>query len=262
MIGLLGIPYDEDSSFLRGAAEAPPLIRQALFSPASNLSSESGIDIGSAPVRDEGDLETLPGEAMRSRITESIGELLDRGLRPFALGGDHSITYPILRAFRDRSRQLTIVHIDAHGDIYDEFEGNRFSHACPFARIMEEQLAGRLIQIGVRTLNRHQRDQIARFGVETIEMKDWRDDISIGISTPVYLSFDIDGLDPAFAPGVSHPEPGGFSTRQAIDLIRRIEAPIVGADIVEFNPRRDVNGMTAVLCAKLVKEIAAKMLVD
>lgn len=259
-VGLIGIPYDEDSSFQRGAAEAPPLIREAFFSDASNLWSETGFDFGSKPFHDEGDLETLPGEAMRDRITSSIGSLLDRGMRPLSLGGDHSITYPILKAFGPRFSDLTIIHIDAHGDLYDQFAGNRYSHACPFARIMEEQLAARLIQIGIRSLTGHQRDQIARFGVETIEMKDWRDDFIPDNGMPVYLSFDIDGLDPAFAPGVSHPEPGGLSTRQAISLIHRIEAPIVGADIVEFNPRRDVAGLTANLCAKLLKEIAAKMM--
>lgn len=256
---LIGIPYDEDSSFLRGAAEAPPLIRQALFSEASNLCSESGTDFSLTPLPDAGDLETLPGDSMRELITSRIAGMLDEGLNPLSLGGDHSITYPILRAFAGRYPELTILHIDAHGDIYDEFEGNRFSHACPFARIMEEGLASRLIQIGIRTLNGHQRDQISRFGVETIEMKDWRDGHIPEVNTPVYLSFDIDGLDPAFAPGVSHPEPGGLTTRQAIDLIHAIRMPVVGADIVEFNPRRDINGLTAALCARLLKEIAAKM---
>ena len=90
-------------------------------------------------------------------------------------------------------------------------------------------------------------------------MKDWRDDWPIDFDTPIYISFDIDGLDPAFAPGVSHREPGGLSTRQAINVIHSITAPVVGADIVEFNPRMDANGVTAMVCAKLVKEIAARM---
>lgn len=90
-------------------------------------------------------------------------------------------------------------------------------------------------------------------------MKDWRDDRELGFDSPLYVTFDMDALDPAYAPGVSHREPGGLSTRQAIDLIHRIRAPIVGADVVEYNPSRDVSGLTATVCGRLVKEIAAQM---
>jgi arginase family enzyme len=125
---------------------------------------------------------------------------------------------------------------------------------------MEEGLVERLVQVGIRTANGHQRAQVERFGVEMIEMRDWRDDWSINFDTPVYISFDLDGLDPAFAPGVSHREPGGLSTRQALNVIHRVSAPVVGADLVEFNPRMDVGGVTAMVCAKLLKEMAAKIL--
>jgi arginase family enzyme len=91
-------------------------------------------------------------------------------------------------------------------------------------------------------------------------MKDFRDGLSLAFDTPVYVSFDLDGLDPAFAPGVAHREPGGLSTRQALDVIARVRAPVVGADVVEFNPRMDPTGMTAMVCAKLVKELAGRML--
>ena len=125
---------------------------------------------------------------------------------------------------------------------------------------MEEGLADRLVQVGIRTATGHQREQIERFGVEAVEMKDFSDDLTIEFDTPVYISFDIDGLDPAFAPGVSHREPGGLSTRQALNVIQRLKADVVGADLVEFNPRMDSTGVTAMVCAKLLKEIAAKML--
>jgi arginase family enzyme len=152
------------------------------------------------------------------------------------------------------------LHFDAHPDLYDEFLGNRHSHASPFARIMEEGLAKRLVQVGIRTVNGHQREQAERFGVEFVEMRNWRDDLTLDFDSPVYISFDLDALDPAFAPGVSHREPGGLSTRQAIGVIQRLRAKVVGADIVEFNPRMDPAQITAVVCAKLLKEIAAKML--
>jgi agmatinase len=256
---LIGIPWDENSSFIRGPAEAPPIIRAAFASESANLWSESGIDFGAEPMHDAGDIEQASGLTMIDRITESIAALLDQNFLPISLGGDHAITYPVVKAFAKKFPRLSILHFDAHPDIYDEFQGNRYSHACPFARIMEEGLVERLVQIGIRTTTGHQREQIERFGVEVVEMRDWRDDWPIDFDTPVYISFDIDGLDPAFAPGVSHREPGGLSTRQAINVIHSITAPVVGADVVEFNPRMDVNGVTAMVCAKLLKEIAAKM---
>jgi len=260
-IALVGIPWDENSSFLPGPSEAPPLIRAALFSEASELRSESGIDFPPEILLDAGDVPVLTGREMREEIERFIGALLEQDLRPLTLGGDHAVTYPILKAFSRKNRDLTILQFDAHSDLYDIFEGNRYSHACPFARIMEEGLAKRLVQVGVRTLNRHQREQAERFGVEIIEMKDWRDGRLLAFEAPLYISFDLDALDPAFAPGVSHHEPGGFTTRQVIDALLALEADVVGADIVEFNPRRDVGHLTENLSAKLAKEIAARMLV-
>jgi arginase len=116
------------------------------------------------------------------------------------------------------------------------------------------------VQVGIRTINAHQKEQIARFGAEVVEMRSFREGLDFAFETPVYVSFDLDGLDPAHAPGVAHREPGGLSTRQALDVIHRIGAPIVGADVVEFNPAMDATGVTATLCAKLVKEIAGQML--
>src|SRR5262249_41960020 len=121
-------------------------------------------------------------------------------------------------------------------------------------------LADRLIQVGLRTINDHHRDQFKRFGVEVIEMGRWNEAHRLKITTPVYLSIDMDGLDPAFAPGVSHREPGGPSPRQVIDLIHTIDQPIVAADIVEYNPRCDIAGMTATVAAKLLKEVAGMMM--
>ncbi len=184
--------------------------------------------------------------------------MLEKGLRPIVLGGDHSVTYPVVKALGRRYKKLNILDFDAHPDLYDEFEGDRYSHACPFARIMEERLVSRLVQVGIRTMNGHQRRQAERFGVEVIEMREFRENLALVFESPVYISFDMDALDPAFAPGVSHHEPGGLSTRQAIQMIQTITAKIVGADIVELNPGRDPLGMTAMAAAKILKEIAGK----
>jgi len=260
-LALLGIRYDENSSFTKGAADAPPQIRAALRSDAWNLTSENGTDLsGDSIFFDAGDIEPVAGSQMSALIENSVSTLIADGLMPISLGGDHSITYPIVRAFARKYKDLSILHFDAHPDIYDSYQGNRNSHASPFARIMEEKLVKRLVQVGIRTFTAHQREQVRKFGVESIEMRNLIGNLQLEFDTPVYISFDIDALDPAFAPGVSHREPGGLSTRQAIDLIQRLKGKVVGADIVEFNPRMDPLHVTGTVCAKLLKEIAAKML--
>ena len=258
---LLGIPYDASSSFLRGSAAAPPLIRAALHSPAGNNYTENGADL--QRLSDGGDLPISDDPATaRAEIEAGIARVIEDGFRPLALGGDHSITYPIMRAIGRTHRDVTILHIDAHGDLYDEFDGDRFSHACPFARIMEERLAARLVQVGIRTLTPHQRDQIKRFAVDTIEMQQFAGGARPVVSGPVYLSIDIDGIDPAFAPGVSHREPGGLSVRDVITMIHTLAGPIVGADVVEYNPSQDLGGVTASVAAKITREIAGTMLLQ
>ena len=261
MVKLLGIPYDEHSSYLRGSAGAPPLIREALFCPSGNLWTELGVDLGAVgALEDGGDIVIEDGPRAFEQIEEAMFALVQHGSAVIALGGDHAITYPLVKAVARCQPQLSILHFDSHPDLYDAFEGDHWSHACPFARIMEAGLGQRLVQVGIHTMNAHCREQASRFGVEVVEMKDFLDDWLPVFNTPVYLSFDIDGLDPAFAPGVSHREPGGLSMRQALRIIHGIKAPLVGADIVEFNPLRDVDGLTAMAAAKLVKEIAGKMI--
>ena len=120
-------------------------------------------------------------------------------------------------------------------------------------------LAKRLVQIGIRTMNGHQREQAEKFGVEVVEMRMLPAYERLKIRGPVYISFDVDVLDPACAPGISHREPGGMTTREAIAHLHAIEGEIVGADVVEYNPAQDISGMTAVLAAKMVKEILGRM---
>jgi arginase len=259
VVRLLGIPSDTNSSHLQGAALAPDRIRAALDSRSSNGCAESERDVLSA-LADAGDL-ALPvvgGWAEAAVIEEGVARLLETGDRLLALGGDHSVTFPMLRAYRRRFSPLTVLHFDAHPDLYDEFDGSRLSHACPFARIMEESLCDRLVQVGIRTTNAHQRAQIERFGVEVVHMDEWNGSIP-ALDGPIYVSIDLDALDPAFAPGVSHHEPGGLSTREVVQAIRPLRG-VIGADLVEYNPTRDVADMTAAVCVKLVKELADALL--
>ncbi|MCC6930067.1 MAG: agmatinase [Gemmatimonadaceae bacterium] len=256
---LLGVCHDASSSFLRGAADAPAAIRRELQSTASNAWSERLQLIAPGVAWDDAGDVALGDDDPRAAIEQAVDALLAAGRRPVVLGGDHSITYPVLRAVRRHHPRLTILHLDAHNDLYESFEGDRFSHASPFARIMEEALADQLVQVGIRAMTQHQREQGDRFGVDVVDMRRWVAGDRFALRHPVYLSLDIDVLDPAFAPGVSHREPGGLSVREVLSVVQGIDQPMVGADLVEYNPRRDLDEVTAPVCAKLIKEIVAQM---
>ena len=260
---VLGAPWDRGSSYLEGTAGAPARIREALFSEARTLVTESGLDLAQTDrIRYPDDLQLDSESNGLALLEQTVDSATSSGARMLTLGGDHSITPAALRPVSRRLPTLTLVQIDAHPDLYDVFEGDRESHACPMARILEEGRIARLLQIGIRASTPHQRSQAERFGVEVLEPADWSATglEAAGIEGPIYLTLDLDGLDPAFAPGVSHPEPGGLSTRQVIEIIQRLPSPLVGADVVELNPLCDVREQTAVLAAKLVKEILARLL--
>ncbi|MGI9545647.1 MAG: agmatinase family protein [Flavobacteriaceae bacterium] len=253
---LQGIAFDNKSSFLKGAALAPPLIREYYQSKSSNFYAENGREIGPEIFEDKGDISPKEYFDIESFTLNN----LNKNFHVITLGGDHSITYPVLKAFNAVHGPVDILHIDAHSDLYHEFEGDKFSHACPFARIMENGLANKLVQLGVRTMTTHQQEQAKKFNVDVIPAAGFTTSSLPEFNNPIYLSLDMDVFDPAFAPGVSHYEPGGFSSRQVLDLIQNLKVPVLGADIVEYNPSRDINGYTGMLCAKLLKEISAKML--
>lgn len=262
-VTLVGIPWDASSSFQRGAADAPPLIRQALWSPASNVWNERGDDLSADGVLEDGGDLTLPEDAAAARdaIAERVREVLRNGHKPLVLGGDHSITYPVLRAFAGRSEAPAVLHLDAHADLYDDFQGDRYSHACPFARVMEERLATRLIQVGIRTLNAHQRSQASKLGVEILGADRWREALPLlgRQRGTLYVSLDLDVLEPMLAPGLSHPEPGGLLVRDVLEILAAIRIPLIGADVVEYNPHNDVRDLTARVAAKFVKELVGVM---
>lgn len=261
MVHVLGIPHDDNSSFLRGPALAPGKIIEAFHSDSANYFTESGLDLHlHSGWADKGSIDFFKSKSFEETIVERVSKLVSGGHKALALGGDHSITYPIVRSVAREYGPLTILHIDAHPDLYEDFNGNPHSHASPFARILENRLAKRLIQVGIRTFNTHQRKQAERYGVEVIEMKHWKDGHVFQLEGPVYLSFDMDAIDPAFAPGVSHHEPGGFTTRQVLSILQNLNCDLVGADLVEFNPTRDPSGITAMLAAKLFKEMLDAML--
>lgn len=260
-LAILGVPFDEKSCFLRGAASGPQAIRQASTGRALNPFTELGINLETEiTIVDLGDLDTS-GDVDKTfaRIEEAVTKILEKKAVPIVLGGDHSITFPILKAFARFFPKLDLLHFDAHPDLYPELYGDRFSHACPFARILEAGLVTRLIQVGIRAATTEQREMASRFGVTMIEMKNLKVLPRLEFTRPLYISFDLDSLDPAFAPGVAHHEPGGLTTRQVIDLIHELKAQIVGLDVVELNPARDPSGITAAAAVKIIKEVAGQI---
>ena len=259
-LGILGIPYDADSSFLAGCCKAPAAIRSAIACPSGNWVAENGVDLQDHPrIHDLGNVDFSDSADPRATIEAAVQLALRRDHATLSLGGDHSVTYPILRAYANHFGPINVLQLDAHPDLYDVLDGNRYSHACPFARAHEDGLIERHVQIGVRTLTPHQQSQANRFGVEILPLDTQSFSKPVGFNGPTYLTLDLDVLDPAFAPGVSHYEPGGMSVRDVLTIIQNLER-LIGADIVELNPDRDFQEMTARVAAKFMKEIAAKML--
>lgn len=266
-VGVLGIPFDANSSFRRGPARAPAAIRKALGSEAGNEYSERGVRVWpSDAVLDHGDLKV----AQRARVRAPI-DAIEQGVaraaavtpRLLMLGGDHAVSYPAVRALAQRWGRLSILHFDAHPDMYPEYQGNPYSHASPMARILEEGLVDRLVQVGIRSPSPPQEAIAKKYRVEVHAAFDLGRIGDLRFSSPLYCSIDLDGLDPAYAPGVSHPEPGGLAVRQVLDVIGSMRAPaIAGGDVVELNPLLDPSGITAVVAAKLARELLARMIVE
>ena len=257
---LLGLPTDRNSSYLTGPAKAPAAVRALMREDMMEMTSSAGVKITDPEVlHDLGDVALDGSEGEHELICQFSRQAFQRG-PTLLLGGDHSITYPILKGYVGSGRAAPhLVVIDAHPDLYPEYNGNPLSHACPFARIMEEKLAASLIQVGIRASNPLLVAQTERFGVRAFgpeELAAARQALPHG---EVYISFDLDGLDPAFAPGVSHHEPGGLTTRESLALIEAIPGRVMGADLVEYNPDRDVSRMTAAVAVKLLKELVARL---
>jgi len=227
----------------------------------ANRFAEVGLEVVEGAIyKDHGDLEIIGHNPVQihDHIRSAVSTIAQAG-PTCILGGDHAIAYPIISAIAEHHTDLQVLQVDAHADLYENFDDNHYSHASPFARILEEGKIKKLTQVGIRTLSTHQKEQAKRYNVDIVEMKNFSLDFLEALEGPLYISLDLDGIDPAYAPGVSHHEPGGLSSRMVIHIIQSIQVPIIGCDIVEYNPRRDINHVTAMLSYKLMKELIAKM---
>lgn len=256
----VGLPDDEQSSYRRGCAQGPERIRNAYDGNCYNTATESGIELTSAVV-DLGDwLPQSCWDLTAQSYYSGAQSLFRAGKIPFFAGGDHAVTIAIGQALDVLGEPIHIVQIDAHPDLYPELNGNPYSHACVAARLLELKHIASITQIGIRTMNSIQNQQAKRFSdrFHLVLARDLPEQLEylphLTEGAPVYLTIDLDGLDPAFAPGVSHPVPGGLSSRQVLNLIQRARWNLVGMDVVELNPEQDVNNQTAILAARLLHE--------
>jgi agmatinase len=256
----VGLPDDQQSSYLKGCAQAPNIIRDAYDGYSYNSTTDSGIDLA-ASVIDLGDwLPENSGDLTVESYYQQARSLFLAGKIPFFAGGDHAVTIPIGKALDTLGQPIHIIQIDAHPDMYPEMGGSIYSHACVASRLLEYDHIASITQIGIRTMNRVQQEVVDKFSdrlhlFPARELSEKLPSLShIPIGAPVYLTIELDGIDPAFAPGVSHPVPGGLSSRQVLNLIQQGHWRLVGMDVVELNPDRDVNNQTAFLAARLLHE--------
>jgi agmatinase len=272
-LAILGMPFDTAASYRVGARFGPQAIRQASlllfpFNPAQGVYpfEETGaIDIG--------DLSVIPHNIHRSYdiITEQVVELLKAGMVPVGLGGDHSVTLATLRAMSKVYGPIALIHFDSHTDTWDTYYGEKYWHGSPFIRAFEEKLLipEKVFQIGIRGTLNHPGDIDAstELGFHVVTTRDLRrrgpEDVVAEIrrtigDTPVFLTFDIDFVDPAFAPGTGTPEVGGYSSGETLEIVRMLTGfRYIGFDMVEVLPTYDHAQITALLAATLVHEFAS-----
>lgn len=274
-IGVCGVPYDGGVTNRPGPRHGPREVRNQSSmmrrinqaTGASPFEAARVADIGDAWVSKPYELEGAHRE-----IQDFFGRAHAAGIRPLACGGDHSVSLPILRAIA-KDRPLGMIHIDAHCDTGDNYGGSRFHHGAPFKIAVDEGLLDptRVVQIGIRgslyirDMWKFSLDSGMRvMMIEEVEERGWRACIDeareIVGDAPVYVSFDIDSLDPAFAPGTGTPEAGGITMREAQGMIRRLYGlDIAGADMVEVSPPFDVGGITALNGATVMFELLCAM---
>jgi agmatinase len=269
-VAIVGVPYDGGTSYRPGARLGPREIRSqsSLIRPYSYFQKIAPFDV--LNVADVGDVDPPPVsiEKAYEAIEARIGEIADAGARPLVVGGDHSISLPVLRALATRHGPLALVQVDAHIDTWDEYFGGKYFHGTPFRRAIEEGIVDgkRFVQVGIRgpmygedDFDFHREHGITMIDIDQVKARGiaWAiGEIRRVLTGPSYLTFDIDGVDPAFAPGTGTPEVGGLTSHEAQQLVRGLAGlPLVGADVVEVAPIFDGPGqITALLAANLMFE--------
>ncbi|PYQ73858.1 MAG: agmatinase [Acidobacteria bacterium] len=269
-VAIVGVPYDGGTSYRPGARLGPREVRHQSSLIRTYNSFQKVAPFDRLNVADAGDVDPPPVsiEKAYDAIDARIGQIADAGARPIVVGGDHSITLPVLRALARRHGQLGLVQFDAHIDTWDEYFGGKYFHGTMFRRAIEEDLVDgrRFVQVGIRgpmygedDFDFHREHGITVIDIDQVKDRGvaWTiDEIRRIVTGPAYMTFDIDGVDPAFAPGTGTPEVGGLTSHEAIRLVRGLRGlSLVGGDIVEVAPLFDGPGqITAVLAANVMFE--------
>ncbi len=267
----VGIPMDIGTSFRSGTRFGPRQIRaeSVMIRPYNMWTKVSPFD--SLQVADIGDIaiDTFDLKESVRRIEAAFDAILAHDVIPLTLGGDHTLSYPVLRAIAKKYGPVGLIHVDAHADINDSMFGEKIAHGTPFRRSHEDQLLdpARVCQIGLRATGYEAGDfdwpreqgwrvvQAEELWYKSLAplMQEVRAQMGTG---PVYVSYDIDSFDPAYAPGTGTPEPGGLTSHQGIELVRGLAGlNIVGCDLVEVSPPYDQTGSTANLAANMLFEM-------
>lgn len=268
---ILGVPFDSGTSYRSGTRFGPRKIREA-----SLMLWGFNAVLGLAPAKelkmvDYGDLDVIPVDIKETiaAITDQVGAILSQDTLPISLGGDHSITLPLLRAHAAKYGPLAVIHFDSHPDTWDrEFGDHPYSHGTPFRRALEEQLIDpqAYLQVGIRgpVSDSFDLDEARQLGAQIITINQAFEMgvpavigkiHSVAADRSVYVSLDIDSVDPAYAPGTGTPEVGGFTSFQMLQLVRGLQGlNLVGFDLVEVSPPYDSGDITAILAANLVFE--------
>ena len=253
-ITILGIPYDSTTCFRPGARFGPDGIR--FFS--ENLEEYSFALGKSLEGLDFCDLGNLKVPSNPEKMVGTVYSEIKDVEVPVILGGEHSVTYPVVKALLERFKNLTVVHFDAHADLRDSYSGTNYSHACVMRRVLE--LGVSIVQVGVRSAT--EEEAKLRRRNPNITVVDSLSELLFllpRVDTPLYFSIDIDFFDPAFAPGTGTPEPPGASPVEFFDFIYKLPAVnVVGFDVVEVSPPYDPSGITQMLAAKIVRELLIK----
>lgn len=268
---IMGVPFDTAASNRTGQRYGPQSIRDfsVLLRPYNTDQDINIFDYCSGI--DYGDVDVIPGNVLKTydQITEKLAPILDKGIIPIMMGGDHSITLGHLRAFAKKYGPVSLVHFDSHSDTWEDYFGEKYVHGTPFRRAVEEGLVDsqKSIQVGIRgPLYGPEDIQDARdLGYQVIPMREARelgmDNVIDNIhkrvgDNPVFVSFDIDFLDPAYAPGTGTPEVGGPTSFEALEYVRKLDGlNIKGFDLVEVLPTYDSNEITAVAASSVIFEM-------
>jgi len=249
---LIGVPLDQTVSYRPGTRFAPMEIRKASDA-IETYSPYLKMDLEEEEIADAGDIELSYGrlEYNLSKIEKRAEMLLNN--RALFIGGEHLISYPIIKALSKKYSDLIVVHIDAHLDLRNEYLGQKLPHATVMRRISE--LGVGILHIGIRSGTKEE-FQFASENATLLHKFSLTDIRSLIKNNPIYISIDLDVLDPAFCPGVGTPEPGGISYRELVNFLTSLtEQNIVGADLVELCPLADPTGNSSVVAASLVREM-------